>query len=148
MKKISTSPFFFKTLFPAFWFGFLTIFFVIGISFGAYEQSIMFLIIPIIMAVFGFFLFKNLVWDLADEVLDNGNALLITRNKQNIRVELKDIININHQKSSPERVVLTIRDKEVLGGEIAFIPPFRFNVLSKNKYVEDLIERVDSARNT
>lgn len=148
MKKISTSPFFFKTLFPTFWFGFLAIFFVIGVSFGAYEQSIMFLIMPIIMIVFGFFLFKSFAWDLADEVLDNGNELLVTRNNQNTRIELKDIVNINHQKSSPERVVLTIRNKDIWGGEIAFIPPFRFNVLSKNKYVEDLIERVDKARNT
>lgn len=103
---------------------------------------------PIIMIVFGFFLFKNFAWDLADEVLDNGNELLVTRNNQNIRIELKDIVNINHQKSSPERVVLTIRNKDIWGGEIAFIPPFGFNVLSKNKYVEDLIERMDKARNT
>lgn len=100
------------------------------------------------MAVFGFYFFKNLLWDLADEVFDDGHALLITQNKQKFRVELKDIVNINHQKSSPERVVLTIRDKTIMDGKIAFIPPFRFNVLSKSEFLEDLIERVDSARNT
>jgi len=100
------------------------------------------------MSVFGFFFFKHFLWDLADEVIDEGDALIISKGKQKHKVRLIEIINVNHQLSSPERVKLTLRNKELFDGQVAFIPPFRFNLLSKNKFVDDLIERVDRARNT
>jgi hypothetical protein len=108
----------------------------------------MFIAMPIIMGVFGFFFFKYFLWDLADEVIDDGDALIISKGKQKHKVRLIEIINVNHQLSSPERVTLTLRDTGLFEGQVTFIPPFRFNILSKNKFVVDLIERVDRARNT
>lgn len=148
MKKISTSPFFHKKIFPTIWFGFICLFLILTIAFGAVKQSIMFLIIPIVMAIFGFLFFKKLLWDLADEVLDNGEALIFSLGKKQQTVALRDIININHQFSSPQRVVVTVREAGEIGKEIAFLPPMQINFLAKNKLVEDLIKRVDDARNT
>jgi hypothetical protein len=36
----------------------------------------MFVVMPIFMAAFGFFIMKKLVWDLIDEVYDEGATLL------------------------------------------------------------------------
>ncbi|WP_445365042.1 hypothetical protein ACJJJB_13480 [Microbulbifer sp. ANSA001] len=72
MKKISGSTFYFKKFFLSIWFGFLAFFLVTSLAAGAAKESIMFLAVPVFMAVFGFFFFKKLLWDLADEVYDEG----------------------------------------------------------------------------
>jgi len=109
----------------------------------------MIVIFPIIMIVFGFALFKKMAWDLADEVFDEGNSLKSRKGRKEQRVELKGIININYAHlSSPERVVIHTRTEGAIGKELAFNPPMRFNVFSKDPIVMELIERVDSARNT
>ncbi|MDT0630090.1 hypothetical protein [Alteromonas sp. W364] len=148
MKKVSTSPFFFKKVFPVFWLGFVFLFFIVSIALGAYEKSIMFVVAPIIMIVFGVILFKKLVWDLCDEVIDEGESLLIKKGKLEQRVLLKDVVNINHQLSSPERVVLSVRTSGSIGKELAFIPLMHMRIFSKNKHVIKLIQRVDDARRT
>jgi hypothetical protein len=148
MQKISGSTFYFKKLFPTVWFGFLFIFFIISLSSGASQESFMFLIVPIFMAVFGFILFKKLVWDLSDEVIDEGECLLFKKGSKEQRVYFKDMININHQMSSPEKITIHSRESGDLGKELSFNPPMRFNPLSKNTLYVELIERMDSARNT
>ena len=149
MKKISGSTLYFKKLFPTVWFGFLAFFFITSLSSGAGNESIMFLIVPVIMAVFGYALFKKMVWDLADEVYDHGDVLEFRKNGKIQRVSLTDIINIDYtHMSSPERVVIHTRNEGEIGKELAFNLPMRFNPLSKNPLVRELIERVDNAKNT
>lgn len=116
---------------------------------GAAKESLMFLFVPIFMAIFGFFIFKKLLWDLADEVYDEGESLLFHKGGKEQRVHLKDIINISYaQMSSPERVILQVRSEGDIGKELVFNPPMRFNPFSKNPIITELIERVDRARNT
>lgn len=149
MKKISGSTFYFKKFFPSIWFGFLAFFMSASLLGGAVGESVMFLMVPVFMAVFGFFFFKNFVWDLADEVYDEGEALLFRKGVKEQRVRLRDIINISYgHMNSPERVVLQIRTEGAIGKELAFNPPMRFNPFSKNLIIKDLIERVECARNT
>ncbi|TKB47412.1 hypothetical protein [Thalassotalea mangrovi] len=148
MKKISGSTFYFKKLFPTVWFGFLFIFFITSLSSGASQESLMFLIMPIFMAGFGFILFKKLVWDLADEVIDLGDHLLFKKGSKEQRVYFKDMININHQMSSPEKITIHTRETGAIGNEVSFNPPTRFNPLAKNPIYKELIARMDSARNT
>ncbi len=148
MKKISGSTFYFKKLFPTFWFGFLGFFLVVSffVSDGN-EESIPFLIVPAMMGVFGFFLFKKLVWDLADEVYDHGDSLEFRKGGRIQRVNLTDIVNIDYAgMRSPERVVIHTRTEGPIGKELAFCPPMRFFTFSKNPLVLELIERVDAAR--
>ena len=149
MKKISGSTFYFKKLFPSIWFGFLAFFLVTSVASGAPNESLMFLVVPIFMAIFGFFFFKKILWDLADEVYDEGKSLLFRKSGKEQRVLLKDIINISYaQMSSPERVVLQVRSEGAIGKELAFNPPMRLNLFSKNPVITTLIERVDHAKNT
>ncbi len=101
------------------------------------------------MAVFGFALFRKMVWDLADEVYDRGDALIFRKSGKEQQVNLSEIINIDYtHMSSPERVVIHVRTEGPIGKELAFNLPMRFNPFSKDPLVRELIERVDNAKNT
>lgn len=145
----STMTFTMKRLFPALWFGFLGVFLVAGIVSGAWREAPLFIIQPILMAVFGFFLFRKLVWDLADEVRDGGTFLLIRKGGLEERVLLSNVININvSQFTNPSRISLRLRTPGKMGDEVAFIPKteFRLNPFARNALAETLIRRVDDAR--
>src|SRR5688572_22818149 len=96
MKQISSKYlFFYKKVFPLLWFGFLVFFIAETFMNGAYEQTPMFVVGPCIMAVFGFFLMKKLVWDLMDEVYDCGDSLLVRNRGVEERVPFSSIMNVS-----------------------------------------------------
>jgi hypothetical protein len=64
-----------KKIFPAIWFGFLFLFLATSTIAGAYKKDVFFLVIPVLMAIVGYFVMKKLVWDLVDEVYDYGDFL-------------------------------------------------------------------------
>ena len=149
MKKISGSTFYFKKVFPGIWFGLLALFLTISLATGEGERSTMSVVMPVFMAIFGFFFFRKFIWDLADEVYDEGEFLVFRKGNKEQIVELKDVINISYaQMSSPERVVLQVRSEGAIGKQLAFNAPMRFNPFLSNSMIIELIERVDRARNT
>ena len=138
-----------KKIFPAFWFGFLIIFVVTAALSGAAESSLSFVIIPVVMAIFGFFLMKKLVWDLADEVYDGGDYLLIKNRGVEDHVDLSNIMNVSASTAvNPPRVTMRLVKRGKFGDEISFSPQtgFRINPFAKIAVAEDLIVRVDKAR--
>lgn len=143
LPKVSSSTFFYKRVFPAFWFGILA---VVALAL-AVEQPIA-LLHPLAMAVFGVFLFRRIVWDLADEVHDGGTYLLVRKGEVQVRVELRDIMNVSAtQMSNPRRVTLKLRTPSELGDEIVFMPVRRgMSPFARNAFVDELIVRVDAAR--
>jgi hypothetical protein len=106
--------------------------------------------VPVVMAVIGYALFRRLLFDLVDEVWDNGDALIVRNASVEERVPLRNIINIGYSLlTNPERVTLTLRNAGPFGKEITFMPlprPFSFRWLSRNPIIDELIERVDQAR--
>ena len=56
----------------------------------------MVILVPICMAVFGYFIMKRLVLDLIDEVYDEGTTLLFRNRGKEVRVSLKDIKNVSY----------------------------------------------------
>ena len=154
MKRISSKQtYFYKRVFPVIWFGFLAIFVLTGVlaSRRTRVEAIPMLIVPVIMTVFGYLLFRRLLFDLVDEVWDDGDALIVRKAGVEERVPLKNIINIGYSLlTNPERVTLTLRDVGHLGKEITFMPVrrpfFRFQWLSRNPIIDELIDRVDQAR--
>jgi len=90
---------------------------------------------------------KKLVWDLIDEVYDEGAALLFKNRGKEFRVNLKDIKNVNYTTmTNPPRVTLSIRYKTELGAELSFSPPASWIPFKKNRDIEVLIDRIDKAR--
>jgi hypothetical protein len=150
MKELtSKSTFFFKRVFPIIWFGFLGVFIVIpSLASGKGNgPAVMFFIMPIIMAIFGYFIMKKLVFDLVDKVYDEGPTLLFRNKGKEVRVNLKDIRNVSYSTMvSPHRVTLSIRYKTELGDELSFSPPMSFIPFKKNPDIEELIDRIDRAR--
>src|SRR4051794_4072485 len=96
MKKISSSmTAFHKKVFPTIWFGFLAVFAVVALPGVMAKGDVLFLIFPVIMAVFGYVIMKKLVFGLADEVFDASECLVVKNRGSEIRIPLSDIINVS-----------------------------------------------------
>jgi len=107
----------------------------------------MLVLIPIFMAAFGYFIMKKLVWDLFDEVYDEGATLLFRNGNREFHVSLKNIKNVSYSTmTSPPRVTLSLRYPTDLGDELSFSPPAGWIPFKKNRDVEELIDRIDKAR--
>jgi hypothetical protein len=153
MRRISSKwTFFHKRVFPLVWFGFLVVFIGIAVSGPAYHAdwsaSVALLIVPLaMMGVGGYFLMKKLVFDLADEVWDDGAALLVKNAGQEQRIALGDVKNVEYSPwMSPPRVVLQLRRPTIFGDRIAFCAPMRLIPLARSPVIDDLIDRIDAAR--
>ena len=150
MKKLtSKATFFHKRVFPFIWFGFLGVFLCVGLFTNASQNGpgIIFLVVPMGMAVFGYFIMKKLVWDLIDEVYDEGTSLLFRNGDKEVRVRLKDIKNVSYSTmTNPPRVTVSIRHKTVFGDELTFSPPVSWVPFKKNADIERLIDRIDDTR--
>lgn len=152
MKRISSGMTLFnKRAFPIIWFGFLAVFIfaVIASKNSETRPPAFALIMPLIMGAFGFFIYKKLIWDLADEVLDAGDALIVRFGNEQEQISLSNIINISYSyMMNPPRVTLTLRMPSRFGSEISFTPVQRFTLIpfSRSPIVAELIRRVDEAR--
>jgi hypothetical protein len=151
MRRISSSAtFFYKRIFPVIWFGFLLIFMAGAAISGSRSRDfpfVPFLIMPAVMIVFGYVIMKWLVFDLVDEVLDAGDALLIRNGSQQEQVPLSDIMNVSYsQFVNPPRVTLSLRNPGAFGAKVSFCPPSRFVPFATSLFVDELIERIDAAR--
>jgi len=150
MRRISSRiTFYNKRVFPIIWFGILGIMVVAPIlgrkTKGGPPAG--FLFVPIIMAAFGYFIMKKLVFDLADAVFDDGNSLVVRFGNEEERIPLSDIINISYTNmSNPSRVTLTLRTPGRFGKEVSFSTLQQFMPFAKSPIVADLIERTDAAR--
>ncbi len=114
---------------------------------GKGELHFEFLVVPAIMAAFGYFLMKKLVFDLVDEVWDAGDTLIVKNKNQEERIPLTEIINVSYTTfTSPPRVTLTLRRPSRFGKEVTFSPPSTFFPFSKSPIIDELIERIDAKR--
>jgi hypothetical protein len=151
MRRMSSKwTFFYKRVFPVVWFGFLALF--LGISLFVVPRSsqaatLPFLIMPIVMMVLGYFIMTKFVFDLVDEVWDDGDVLVVKNRDQTERIALADIKNVNYAAMiNPPRVALSLRRRSVFGDKVTFCAPIRFVPFSTSPIIDELIERIDSAR--
>jgi hypothetical protein len=101
------------------------------------------------LALFGvheFFLMKLLVFGLVDEVLDDGDAVVVRNRDMEERIALSNIVNVSRSLLvSPPRVTLLLRNPSVFGERVSFCRPTHFNPFSSSP-IDDLIRRVDEQR--
>ncbi len=145
----SRMTFFSKRVFPIVWFGFIAIFVVTAVAASGGRRGIEapFVVFPLVMAAFGVFLMKKLVFDLADEVWDDGTELVVKNKGFVERIPLSNIMNVSYMNlSNPPRVTLTLRTPGLLGKEVTFSPPLRWIPFARSPIVDQLIERIDAAR--
>lgn len=111
------------------------------------EADIMIFVVPVFLAAVGYFVMKNLIFDLIDEVYDEGSSLLFKNGGKAVRVNLNDIKNISYTVViNPPRVTLSLRCKTEFGDELTFSPPASLIPFKKNQDIRELIDRVDRAR--
>ena len=149
MTKISSkSTFIYKRLLPVFWFGFLGVFVAVSLIMGAGQAPLQLVIGPIAIAIVGFFFFRRFVWDLADEMMDGRDHLLVKLRGVEERIPLSNIMNVSVSSYvNPPRVSLRLVNSGNLGSEIVFAPqrPFTLNPFARNPVAEDLLCRADAA---
>ncbi len=101
------------------------------------------------MALFGAFIFRVFVWDLADEVNDHGTYLEVRRGNVVDRIDFNNIMNVSAAEYiNPPRVTLRLVRAGAFGKHVSFSPkvPFSFRPLTKSAIVENLAERAYAAR--
>jgi hypothetical protein len=151
MRRISSGwTFFYKRVFPIVWCGFIVLFFGTSLYHVSWSDGAVlpFLIVPFLMLGFGFYFMKKFVFDLVDEVWeDGGDALLVKNRDQQQRIDLADIKNVNYTAlSNPPRVTLSLRRPTIFGEQITFCAPVRLVPFATSPLINELIERVDAAR--
>ena len=150
MKQLSSkSTFTYKKVIPLFWFGCLAMVICVGLFVDTKGNGgrIIFIVAPIVLMVFGYFVMKKVFWDLIDEVYDLGTDLLFRNKGMEFLVNLRDIKNISYNTwVNPPRVTLSIRYQTEMGDELSFSPPSTWIPFLKNKDIVSLIDRIDRAR--
>jgi hypothetical protein len=151
MRQISSRwTYFYKRVFPWLWFvvlGFFVITALSSIHRGHGPFFIAFLLPPALMGLIAYLLFRQLIFDLVDEVWDDGDALIVRNSGAEVRVALTNIVNVGFSvTTSPQRVTLMLREPGNLGKEITFSPPYQFRPFVRSPIVDELIARVDEAR--
>lgn len=106
-------------------------------------------VMPLVVGVIVYAVLRRLVFDLADEVWDEGDALRVRCGEEEERIPLAEIINLSYSGiTNPPRITLTLRTAGRFGRELSFSPQQSFlsPLFRRNPLVDDLIERVDAAR--
>lgn len=140
---------FYKYVFPVVWFGFLAAFLVTTIASGATTRQPFLPLVPCFLAIFGFFIFRRLIWNLADLVQDGGDYLLVKYRGYEERIPFTNIMNVSATTNrNPPRITLRLVSPGPFGSELSFSPikPFSLNPFAKNPIAEDLIVRVHNAQ--
>ena len=151
MTQISSRlTFFYKRVFPIFWFGFLTLFMIgptaVAWSSGQSPQP-MFFIMPIIHDGGRLCHHEKDGVQSRRQVFDVGDALLVKNGSLQEQIPLADITNISYaQMMNPPQVTLSLRQPTSLGDKVTFCAPTRFIPFATSPVIDDLIKRVDAAR--
>jgi hypothetical protein len=144
---------FYKRWFPRLWLGGVAIFLLGGISQllkedGFNAENAVFVIGPAAMMVFGYALCYFMLFDLVDEVRDEGDHLVVKNKGVEEQISLSNILNVSYTGlQSPNRITLTLRNPSSFGKHIAFMPELRMLPYKHHPVATDLIERIDAARN-
>jgi hypothetical protein len=149
----SRTTFFYKRIFPVLWFGFAIAYFpYIGMVRYSHHAppdafAIMpYIVLPLVLVAFGCWSMKKKVLNVADEVLDAGDALVVRRDGQEQRIAFSDIKNVSYAPGGkwPGNVTLSVRQPTVFGDSITFYAPMD-TTSTGSPVVGDLTDRAAAA---
>ncbi len=150
MKKISgRSTFYYKRLLPVLLLGLPLFFLYVTLYLAPVRPPLPALLPPLLLIPFFFLIMRKLVWDLADEVWDGGDHLVVKIGDQSESVPLQNIMNVSASTLvNPPRITLRLVSAGRFGQEISFSPlrNSMFNPFARNAVADDLIERVHRAK--
>jgi hypothetical protein len=150
MTRVSSKmTFFYKRIFPILFCLPLIGFVIAAVAADGKHASppLPFFIVPVFMAVIFYTLFKKLIFDLVDEVWDDGDALVLRNGSAEERIPLGSIRNVSYATMvNPPRVTLSLRQPSQFGSEVSFCAPLQLVPFKKSPVIEALIDRIDAAR--
>lgn len=151
-----------KRVVPILGFGFLGLYFVAAMTIFVTDDNlqllapgergnppfIVFLAMPLAMAVPMYFAIRHFVFTLADEVVDLGDALRIRRDGDEARIALKDFAGARLSTlSNPPRALLALRHaRDPFGQKIFFLPAGRTRRGRSHPLVDALDARIRAAK--
>lgn len=153
MRRLSSSStVFYKRIFPVLW---LTVVVLSGAMMWLLPARAgqpfwpPFLLLPFMLVV-GFLVYRKLIAGLLDEVWLDGDNLLLKNRREQLRVALRDVMNINASSmTNPRRITVMLRTSSRFGRDLSFIPASPrglFSAFKPDPIATELIERVDSLR--
>jgi hypothetical protein len=143
--------FFYKRVFPFLIFPvFIAAGFITAAKSGADLSLLLFFVFVLIIGYAGMKLIG--LFDLVDEVLDAGDALIVRNSGREERVPLADIIDVSYtqptfgrpQLGHPHPVTLRLRRPSQFGDQLSFFP--RVTFWGKGAVIEELNRRIHVAR--
>jgi hypothetical protein len=150
MKKISGgSTFYYERILPVMLFGLPVFFLYITFSAPHGPPPLLGLLPMLVLVPIFYLMLRKLVWDLADEVWDGGDHLVVKIGIDSETVPLSNIMNVSASTLvNPPRITLRLMNPGRFGQEISFSPPRNsiFNPFARNPVADDLIERVHRAK--
>ncbi|HYL03309.1 MAG TPA: hypothetical protein VEU54_07805 [Steroidobacteraceae bacterium] len=151
-KRISSrNTFFLKRFLPVLLLGVVALMLVPPMLLALHGRAFPYpvLVVPLFLGIIFYVVLRRLVFDLADEVYDEGDALRVRFGDEEERIPLAEIVNLSYAGlTNPPRITLTLRNPGRFGKEVTFSPQQRFlsPLFRKDPLVGELIERVDAAR--
>jgi hypothetical protein len=150
MKKISgQSTFYYKRVLPVLLFALPLFFLYLALFASPVRPPLLAFLPPLLLVPFVYLLMRKLIWDLADEVWDGGDHLVVKIGDQSESVPLSNIMNVSASTLvNPPRITLRLVNAGRFGREISF-SPLRNSILNpfaRNVVADDLIERVHRAK--
>jgi len=98
------------------------------------------------VGVVGWFILKKMIFNLADEVFDDGDTLLVRNQGREERIQLSEIAAVRCNKFfPPDKVTLILKESGGFGKEIAFLQP-AFVPLVNAPVIQSLINRIEAKR--
>ncbi|MEY4880487.1 MAG: hypothetical protein RJB62_1956 [Pseudomonadota bacterium] len=138
----------YKILFPIGWYIALAAILAVALFTGTGAISLppAFFVILVLMTGLSYLIFRGFVFPMADEVWDDGDALVIKRGRTEERIPLSDISHVYYfLLTNPERMTLSFHKPTAFGPRIPFALPLRWNVFTKSPIAEDLKKRINAA---
>ncbi len=156
MERLISSPRtrYYKRTFPRLYFGFLGFFFAVSciLVFTASDSRVLLFVLgPLLLGPFGYFIMRRFIFDMVDEVYDEGDALVVKNDGREERIPLANITNVaDTVATNPARITLTLREPTPFGREVTFSPPRQalFPVGGRHPLALELIDRIDAARHS
>ena|SRR5215813_843472 len=157
MRRISSrTTFWLKRVMPFVWLAVVVLFPVLPSLIGWWRTGqfhlppIPFLVPQLLFMLVLYFIWKKTIFDLVDEVLEDGDSLVIRNSGQQERIAFCDIVNVSYSPfMGANRVTLLLRKPSSFGTRIHFSPPQRLFVFPPffgSRVVDDLIKRIDATR--
>jgi hypothetical protein len=151
MKRINSRlTYFYKRIRPMLMFGVFVLLVALAaivIGWASNLPPLLFLPVPVLIAIIGVVGSRNLTVDVVDQVWDADETLVVRNKGEEDRIRLSDIVSVGRTAFvRPPRVTLTLRAPGRFGEEVSFFGPVKLPLLAESRVIEQLIAKVDAAR--